>query len=95
MLKFNKVFGVALFVAVLYFVGQTLLLTVPVWGTGQLQRAIYLLFVIIYLPALPVRLLVPQASPEVSLAVACFAWGALFYLGDVLRRHFGARLTRA
>jgi len=27
----------------------------------------------------------------VALAVACLGWGAVFYLGGVLRRHLGAR----
>ena len=87
----NRIFGVALIAAVIYFVGQILLLTVPVWGTGLLQRAVYLLFFIIYLPAAPFRLVVPRASPEVTLAVACFGWGVLFYFGGVLRRYLSAR----
>jgi hypothetical protein len=92
----GRFFGVALIVAVMYLVGQILFVAVPVSGTGNLQRAIYLLFFIINLPAVPFRLLLPSASPEVSLAVACFGWGAVFYLGGVLRRRFGARrLTSA
>ena len=92
----GRFFGVALMVAVTYFVGQLVLAAVPVWGTGSLQRAVYLLFFIINLPAVPFRLLVPSASPEVSLAVACFGWGALFYFGGELRRYLSARrLTRA
>jgi len=92
----DRFFGVALLAAVIYFVGQILLVAVPVSGTGNLQRAIYLLFFIINLPALPFRLLFRSASPEVSLAVACFGWGALFYLGGVLRRCLSARrLTSA
>ena len=87
----DKLFGVALIAAVIYFVGQLLLLTVPVSGTGNLQRAIYLLFFLIYLPAAPFRLVFPTASPEVSLAVACFGWGMLFSLGGVLRHHLSAR----
>ena len=81
----GRFFGVALIVAVIYFIGQTLFVAVPVSGTGTLQRAIYLLFFIINLPAVPFRLLVPSASPDVSLAVACFGWGAVFYLGRKLR----------
>jgi len=95
-LDIGRFFGVALTVAVIYFVGQILFVAVPVSGTGNLQRAIYLLFFVINLPALPFRLLVPNASPDVTLAVACFAWAAVFYLGGVLRRHLSARrLTRA
>ena len=82
----TRFFGVALLVAVIYFVGQILFGAVPVSGTGNVQRAIYLLFFLINLPAVPFRLLYPRASPEVSLAVACFGWGALFYFGGVLRR---------
>ncbi|PYP19177.1 MAG: hypothetical protein DMD54_03505 [Gemmatimonadetes bacterium] len=92
----DRFFGVALLAAVIYFVGQILLVAVPVSGTGNLQRAIYLLFFIVNLPAFPFRLLFRSASPEVSLAVACFGWGALFYLGGVLRRRLSARrLTSA
>jgi uncharacterized membrane protein len=92
----GRFFGVALIVAVIYFVGQILFVAVPVSGTGNVQRAIYLLFFIINLPAVPFRLLFPSASPDVSLAVACFGWGAVFYLGGVLRRRISARrLTRA
>jgi uncharacterized membrane protein len=82
----GRFFGAALTVAVIYFVGQILFVAVPVSGTGIVQRAIYLLFFIIHLPAVPFRLLFPSASPEVALAVACFGWGALFYIGGVLRR---------
>ncbi len=91
MLDIGRFFGVALIVAVIYFVGQILFVAVPVSGTGTLQRAIYLLFFIIGLPAVPFRLLVPSASPEVSLAVACFGWGAAFLLGGELHRHLSAR----
>ena len=92
----GRFFGVALAVAVIYFVGQIVLVAVPVSNTGNLHRAIYLLFFIINLPAVPFRLLFPSASPEVSLAVACFGWGAVFYLGGVLRRRLTARrLTSA
>src|SRR5206468_10551309 len=77
-------------VAVIYFVGQILFVAVPVSGTGNLQRVIYLLFFIISLPAVPFRLLFPRASPDVALAVACFGWGAVFYLGGVLRRRLSA-----
>ena len=87
----DRFFGVALLAAVIYFIGQILFVAVPVSSTGNLQRAIYLLFFIINLPAVPFRLLFPGASPEVSLGVACFGWGALFYLGGVLRRHLSAR----
>jgi hypothetical protein len=87
----DRFFGVALVTAVIYFVGQILFVAVPVSGTGTVQRAIYLLFFLINLPAAPFRLLFAGASPEVSLAVACFGWGALFYLGGVLRRHLRAR----
>ena len=87
----GRFFGVALIVAVIYFLGQVLLVAVPVSGTGNLQRAIYLLFFIINLPAVPFRLLFRSASLEVSLAVACFAWAAVFYLGGVLRRHLSER----
>ena len=96
MLDIGRFFGVAMIVAVIYFVGQILFVAVPVSGTGNLQRAIYLLFFIISLPAVPFRVLFRSASPEVSLAVACFGWGALFYLGGLLRRRLSARrLTRA
>jgi len=44
---------------VIYFIGQILFVAVPVSSTGNLQRAIYLLFFIINLPAVPFRLLVP------------------------------------
>ena len=92
----GRFFGVALIVAVIYFVGQILFVAIPVSGTGNPQRAIYLLFFIINLPAVPFRLLFPGASPEVALAVACFGWGAVFYLAGVLRRRLRARrLTRA
>jgi uncharacterized membrane protein len=92
----GRFFGVALIVAVVYFLGEILFVAVPVSGTGSVQRAIYLLFFIISLPAVPFRLLFPSASPDVSLAVACFGWGAVFYLGGVLRRRLSARrLTRA
>jgi len=90
-LDIDRFFGVALIAAVIYFVGQLLFLAVPVSGSGNLQRAIYLLFFIIQLPATPLRLLFPGASPDVSLAIACLGWGAVFYLGGVLRRHLGAR----
>lgn len=82
----NRFFGVALAVAVVYFVSELLFDAVPVSGTGNLHRAIYFLFFIINLPAAPFRLVFPGASPEVSLAVACLGWGALFYVGGVLRR---------
>ena len=87
----GRFFGAALMVAVTYFVGELVLEAVPVWGTGNLQRAVYLLFFIINLPAVPFRLLFPGASPEVLLAVACFAWGALFYFAGELRRYLSAR----
>jgi hypothetical protein len=90
-LDIDRFFGVALIAAVIYFVGQLLFLAVLVSETGNLQRAIYLLFFVIQLPATPLRLLFPSASPDVSLAVACLGWGAVFYLGGVLRRHLGAR----
>ena len=80
----TRFFGVALAVAVIYFVAETLFDVVPVSG-------IYLLFFIINLPAAPFRLLFPSASPEVSLAVACLGWGALFYCGGVLRQRLSAR----
>ena len=92
----TRFFGVALLVAATYFVGQILFDAVPISGTGNVQRAIFLLFFLINLPAVPFRLLYPGASPEVSLAVACFGWGALFYFGGVLRRRLAARrLTNA
>ena len=87
----GRFFGAALMAAVIYFVGQLVLEVAPVWGTGNLQRAVYLLFFIINLPAVPFRLLVPSASPEVSLAVGCFGWGAVFYVGGVLHRYLSAR----
>ncbi len=73
--------------AAIYFIGQILFVAVPVSGAGNFQRAIYLLFFIINLPALPFRLLFPAASPEVSLAVACFGWGAVFYCCDGISAH--------
>ena len=93
--EMTRFFGIALLVAVIYFVGQIVFDAVPVSSTGNVQRAIYLLFFLINLPAVPFRLLFPSASPEVSLVVACFGWSALFYLGGGLRRRLAARrLTR-
>ena len=91
MADMTRFFGVALAVAVIYFVAETLFDVVPVSGTGNVHRGIYLLFFIINLPAAPFRLLFPSASPEVSLALACLGWGALFYFGGVLRRRLNAR----
>jgi hypothetical protein len=74
----NRVFGVALIVAVAYFIGELLFrtFTIPL-GLVRVGAA---LVGIIFAPALPIRLVV-RMSPTVALIIACLGWGVLVQIG--------------
>ena len=88
----NRVFVVAMSVAVLYFSGELVVrtFTLPV-GALRVGSA---LLPFIFAPALPLRLLVPGLSLTVYLIAACLGWGVLVQLGVVIGRRLrttGAR----
>jgi hypothetical protein len=84
MLSINRVFVVAMTVAVLYFSGElvvrTFALPVSVLRVGSA------LLPFLFAPALPVRLLFPRLTLTVYLIVACLGWGMLVQLSVLIRR---------
>ena len=80
----NRVFVVALAVALLYFGGELLVrtFTLPV----SVLRVGSSLIPFFFAPALPVRLLVPRLSLTTYLTVACLGWGMLVQLFVVIRQ---------
>ena len=79
----NRVFAVALSVAVLYFIGELLFrtFTIPL----SLVRVGAVLVGIIFAPAAPARMLV-RMSPTAALIVACLGWGVLAELARATLR---------
>ena len=84
----NRVFVVAMTVAVLYFgcelVVRTFALPVSVLRAGSA------LVPFLFAPALPVRLLFPRLTLTVYLIVACLGWGLLAQLSVLFRRRLRA-----
>jgi hypothetical protein len=80
----NRVFIVALLVAVVYFAFELLFRTFAL--PPDVQRVSFLVSTIIFAPALPVRLLLPGLSLTTYLIVACLGWGILAQLGRVIRQ---------
>lgn len=80
----NRVFGVAMTVAVLYFSGELVVrtFTLPV----SVLRVGSALLPFLFAPALPVRLLFPRLTLTVYLFVACLGWGMLVQLSVLIRR---------
>jgi hypothetical protein len=84
MLSINRVFVVAMTVAVLYFTGELVVrtFTLPV----SVLRVGSALLPFLFAPALPVRLLFPRLTLTVYLIVACLGWGMLVQLSVLIRR---------
>jgi hypothetical protein len=84
MLSINRVFVVAMTVAVLYFTGELVVrtFTLPV----SVLRVGSALLPFLFAPALPVRLLFPRLTLTVYLIVACLGWGMLVQLFVLIRR---------
>jgi hypothetical protein len=84
MLSINRVFVVAMTVAVLYFSGELVVrtFTLPV----SVLRVGSALLPFLFAPALPVRLLFPRLTLTVYLIVACLGWGMLVQLSVLIRR---------
>jgi len=80
----NRVFVVAMTVAVLYFSGELVVrtFTLPV----SVLRVGSALLPFLFAPALPVRLLFPRLTLTVYLIVACLGWGMLVQLSVLIRR---------
>ena len=80
----NRVFVVAMTVAVLYFTGELVVrtFTLPV----SVLRVGSALLPFLFAPALPVRLLFPRLTLTVYLIVACLGWGMLVQLSVLIRR---------
>ena len=84
MLSINRVFVVAMTVAVLYFTGELVVrtFTLPV----SVLRVGSALLPFLFAPALPVRLLFPRLTLTVYLIVACLGWGMLVQLSVLIRQ---------
>ena len=84
----NRVFGVEMTVAVLYFCGELVVrtFTLPV----SVLRVGSALVPFLFAPALPVRLLFPGLSLTVYLFVACLGWGLLAQLYVLISRRLRA-----
>jgi hypothetical protein len=85
----NRVFAVAMTVAVLYFSGELVVrtFTLPV----SVLRVGSALLPFLFAPALPVRLLFPRLTLTVYLIVACLGWGMLVQLSVLIRRRWFLR----
>ena len=88
----NRVFVVAMAVALVYFGGELLVrtFTLPV----NVLRVGSALVPFLFAPALPLRLLVPGLSLTTYLIVACLGWGVLVELFVAIRQRRGSRLAR-
>ena len=84
----NRVFLVAMIVAVLYFSGELVVrtFTLPLHILSVGSALVPFLFA----PALPVRLLFPRLSLTLYLTVACLGWGLLAQLYVLIRRRLRA-----
>ena len=85
----NRVFVVAMTVAVLYFSGELVVrtFTLPV----SVLRVGSALLPFLFAPALPVRLLFPRLSLTVYLIVACLGWGLLVQVSVLIKRRWFVR----
>ena len=83
----NRVFIVALTVALVYFGGELLVrtFTLPV----SVLRVGSALLPFLFAPALPLRLLVPGLSLTAYLIVACLGWGVLVESFVAIRHRLG------
>ena len=85
----NRVFIVAMTVAVLYFSGELIARTFALPLT--VLRVGSALVPFIFAPALPLRLLVSGLSLTVYLIVACLGWGVLAQVYVVILRRLRGR----